>query len=142
MNYHEFANEVFEFFTEGLSLIDNPFSYSLQIEYPNKENQRKNDSTKAFVRISLKPVLESQKTLGVNPVYESAGFVFIQVLVPKTETDADYKGRYVASQIKEIFKGAKTQNCVIFRNCVVNELEPETEYYGFKVNCEYEYSSI
>lgn len=143
MSYDNLTSDIYSHFKNGMSLFSDVFSYPVEIEYRNVQRQKKVNVNEAWIRISTDVVEESQKTIA-NPIaqFEINGLVFVQIFVPINELNGDNKGRVLSDFVRSIFRKKKTENCVVFKNTRIKELDPEKDYLRFNVISEYEFIEL
>lgn len=113
--------------------------YVPEIRWQGREKETPPPGDKYWARVSNQTVGEGNAAIG-NSLFESYGLVFVQVFAPKSEADANEKGRALAVLARNVFRAQNPLVC--FRHARVQELEPEAAFIRFNAVTEYEFYEL
>lgn len=147
--YSEARNQINELFAAAWKANTAAIAgYVPNIEWQGVQPRDKPESSKYWARVSVQSVFEEQTTLSTcegrpgQKRYTASGLVFVQLFCPKSIIGSFETGGKLAQVAKKAFRGKTTPGKVWFRNCRINELEPEALFYRFNVVTEFEYDEL
>ncbi len=145
LTYLQARDEIFAQLNTAKAAIALLLGYTPPIVYQGIDKESSPDVSKLWFRASIQTVQQPQATLSGNDLkrrYTTDGLLFVQIFIPKSNSQ-DYKlGLQVAELIQKAFRGKRTENCVVFRNVRFQELPAETAWNRVNVVAEYQYDEI
>lgn len=144
-----YAEAIDFMYGEVKNVVDNQASpilgYLPSIEYDEPAEADHASLELAFMRVSVRNVVDQQLTLSAEDsngghVYETIGFLAVQVFIPKTDTEGTQHGRNLCSLVQKRFREAGANNDVWFKNVTINELSPDERWRRFNVISEYNFT--
>lgn len=148
LSYNDFQNKFYNYVFKCWSSDEiSNLNILTDIRFPNIQTEHLPEKDRFWIRPNIYTVSDGQKSLSDcvgeqnGRRYLVEGFAIIQLFVPKTHLNAAMICGQVAQILKNNFR-RNNEPDIWFRNCVINELEPENLWLRYNITVEFQYDEF